>query len=73
MYTVVQNPTDRTITYSFLRKHGATLAPDETLSIEGNLIEQLAKLPRLRKFEALKKCLDDETLTIVSLPVPDGV
>lgn len=67
--TVVRNTHSAPREFLFLPPHGVTLAVNETMTIDGDLFQLLASLPRKTKYKAMKTEIAAGRLTIVSRPV----
>lgn len=67
--TTVKNVSGKTRSFGFLGAHGMRLAPDEIVTVSGNLIEKLGGTLSQRRFQALEKSLDTNgSLMILSTP-----
>jgi len=74
LYTVVQNLTGATRSFSFLGPRGMRLAAAETVTIPGDLLASLGAMAqqggRRRKFDGLETAIKNGDLQIDSRPAP---
>jgi len=79
LYTTVKNVSGKSRVFGFLRERGMRLAPNEVVTVRGDLVASLGAKTSARKFKALERALDPQqngSLQIISTPgviLLDGV
>lgn len=70
LYSTVRNTSGRACSFSFLGAHGMRLAPNESVTVPGDILAQLtAKRASQRHFKAFRSAVADRgTLEIVKTP-----
>jgi hypothetical protein len=68
LYTTIQNTSGREIIFSFIPPHGKTMAPQEQLTVAGNLVDRLAAKSSNRQFKAMEAAVSAGLLTIIATP-----
>ena len=69
LYTSLRNASGKERFFGFIGPRGKTLAPNEVVTVRGNLVSTLGAMTSARRFQALERSLDQhQSLEIVYTP-----